>query len=80
MPVSIQKQLACAIQHAQNGVVLTMGPLGDLDFKMATTVSALQVSIHILPVFIKESKNFFFIFQFIRYNYKFIMILVTMFK
>lgn len=39
MPISMQKQILSAIQHAQNGVVLTMGPLGDLDFEMAAAVS-----------------------------------------
>lgn len=39
MPVAFQKQILCAIHSAQNGDVLTMGPLGDLDFEMATTVS-----------------------------------------
>lgn len=38
MPVSMQKQLVCAMHHAQNGAVLTMGPLGDLDFEMASDV------------------------------------------
>lgn len=80
MPVSMQRQLVCAIQYAQNGVVLTMGPLGDLDFKMATTVGPFQDLFHILAVFMNESNDFFFIFQFIRHNYKFTMILVTMFK
>lgn len=39
MPVSFQKQVLSAIHNVQNKVVLTMGPLGDLDFEMAATVS-----------------------------------------
>lgn len=39
MPVTFQKEILCAIQSAQNGAVLTMGPLGELDFEMAATVS-----------------------------------------
>lgn len=38
MPVSMQRHVMCAIHHAQNGDVLTMGPLGDLDFEMAASV------------------------------------------
>lgn len=38
LPVSMQKQVLCGIHHAQNGATLTMGPLGDLDFEMASDV------------------------------------------
>lgn len=38
LPVSMQKQVLCGIHHAQNGDALTMGPLGDLDFEMASDV------------------------------------------
>lgn len=39
MPASYQKQVLCAIHDIQNGIVLTMGPLGELDFQMASSVS-----------------------------------------
>lgn len=39
MPATYQKQVLCAIHSAQNGAMLTMGPLGELDFAMAATVS-----------------------------------------
>lgn len=39
MPISFQKQVLCAIHEVQHNPVLTMGPLGDLDFEMATSVS-----------------------------------------
>lgn len=39
MPAKYQKHVLCIIHDAQNGAVLTMGPLGDLDFEMGTSVS-----------------------------------------
>lgn len=38
MPATYQKQVLCAIHNAQNGTILTMGPLGQLDFAMASSV------------------------------------------
>lgn len=40
MPVSFQKQILSAIHDVQNGPVLTMGPLDELDFEMAASVRA----------------------------------------
>lgn len=42
MPISIQRQLVCAVQQTQSGVVLTIGPLIELDFEMATKVDRFQ--------------------------------------
>lgn len=39
MPATYQKLWICAIHDAQNGASLTMGPLGELDFQMASSVS-----------------------------------------
>lgn len=38
MPAIYQKEVLCAMHSAQTGAVLTMGPLGDLDFEMTTSV------------------------------------------
>lgn len=38
LPVSSQKQVCAAIYRMQNGVVLTIGPLGVIDFRTASNV------------------------------------------
>lgn len=43
MPASFQKQVLCVIHDAQNGIVLTIGPLGELDFQMTTSVSTVHI-------------------------------------
>lgn len=42
MPISIQKQWIQVIQQTKNGVVLTIVPLGELDFEMVTSVNEFQ--------------------------------------
>lgn len=39
LPVSLQKHILHGIHDIQNGAVLTMGPLGMIDFEKATDVS-----------------------------------------
>lgn len=39
MPAKYQKQMLSAAHSAQYGAILTMGPLGELDFAMASNVS-----------------------------------------
>lgn len=82
MPIPFQKQILCAIHSAQNGAVLTMGPLGDLDFVMAATVSiyTFHSLLTIYSVFISQTILFLIFFQFTRQIYKFTMVLVTRFK
>lgn len=41
MPIKHQKKLLCAIHYIQNGAVLTMGPLGELDFEMTSRVTTI---------------------------------------
>lgn len=38
LPVSLQKHMLCGIHDIQNGAVLTMGPLGMIDFEKAADV------------------------------------------
>lgn len=78
LPVSMQKQVLCGIQHAQNGATLTMGPLGDLDFEMASDVC--KCANDSIYGFLDFQKTKISDFQFTRYIYKFTMILNTMFK
>lgn len=42
MPSSCQKQVSGAIHRLQNGAVLTIGPLAEIDFNMAATVGELD--------------------------------------
>lgn len=77
MPATYQKYWICVIHDAQNGASLTLGPLGELDFQMASAVSVSSVQI--------LSRNSFFngrflLLQFTRSIHRFTMLLVTMFK
>lgn len=40
LSTSSQKHVRCAIQQLQNGAVLTIGPLGEIDLQTAFEVSA----------------------------------------
>lgn len=42
LPMSQQKDLAHMLNRMQNGVVLTQGPLKELDYDMASTVGFLS--------------------------------------
>lgn len=44
MPAKYQKQMLSAAHSAQYGAILTMGPLGELDFAMASNVSHFLIS------------------------------------
>lgn len=83
MPISLQKQVIIAIHNVQNGVDLTMGPFGDLDFKVAATVSVVQLNFHMVSNFVgshSKKEHSIIYFQLTRHMFRFTTVLFTMFK
>lgn len=75
LPASFQRQLCCAIHSIQNGPVLSIGPLAQLDFNRAADVSFKSYSESN-----RSNTGLFFLFQLTKQIYRFTMLLFTAFE
>lgn len=75
LPASLQRHVLCGIHNVQNGAVLSIGPLGQLDFTAAADVS-LFVLRDGLSVYIKYN-CIIPLFQLTKLIYRFTMLLFT---